>query len=93
MPITDFDKQKEALINNIRAQITEEKELDGLLNQFNKIMVRKEAKAKKAMKLKFNNQASDLRTRVPIITALNSTNNITHEQALQELYNMIETWK
>lgn len=93
MPITDFEKQKEMLINDIRAQITEDKELDGLLNQFNKIMVRKEAKAKKAMKLKFPAHASNSKTRIPCITALQSTNNITHEEALQELHKTIETWK
>lgn len=94
MPTTDFEKQKEALINDIRTEITEGKELDTLINQFNKIMTKKAAKAKKAQKANsVMVQSFYSRTRVPSIVSLQSTNNVTNEEALQELHKMTETWK
>jgi len=94
MPTTEFEKQKEVLINNIRDAITEEKELDTLINQFNKIMMRKAAKEKKAQKVKVSNiHAFYSRNRVSSIASLESMNNITHEEALQELHKLLGTWK
>ncbi|NDV84344.1 hypothetical protein [Bacteroides sp. 51] len=94
MPTTEFEKQKEALINDIRTKISEGRELDALINQFNKIMAKKAAKARKAQKASSVMVHSFYsRTRVPSITSLQSTNNVTNEEALQELHKMIETWK
>lgn len=94
MPITDFNKQKETLINDIKAEITEEKELEALVKLLNKLMARKAAKAKKAQKAySSRSQVIYSRTRVPSITSLQSTVNITHEEALQELRKTIALWK
>lgn len=94
MPTTEFDRQKEALINDIRSGITEGKELDTLINQFNKIMAKKAAKAQKNQKANSTlAQSFYSRTRVPSITSLQSTSNITNEEALQELHKMIKSWK
>ena len=94
MPTTEFEKQKEALINDIRTEITEGKELDALINQLNKIMTKKAAKAKKAQKAYSTMvQSFYSRTRVPSIVSLQSTNNVTNEEALQELHKITETWK
>jgi len=94
MPTIDFDKQKEALINDIRTEITESKELEALINHFSKIMARKAAKAKKAQKANsMLNQSFYSKNRVPSITSLQSPNNVTHEEALQELHKILESWK
>lgn len=95
MPTTEFDKQKEVLINNIRTEITEIRELDLLIALFNKIMIKKDARAKRSQKARkaFIVQAYYSRTRVPAIVSLQSTNNVTHEEALEKLHKMIETWK
>lgn len=93
MPITEFEKQKEALINDIRTQITDGKELEMLINQFNKIMTRKAAKAKKEQKANSYMSSFHSRTRVPSIVSLQSTTNVTHEDAIAELHKMTESWK
>lgn len=91
MPTTEFNKQKEALIDNIKTEITDGKELDSLINHFNKIMVRKAAKAQKALNASIT--PSYYARRVPSITSLDSNNNITHEEAMAELQKIVEVWK
>lgn len=94
MPENEFKKQKEVLINGIRTEITEEKELNALINQFDKIIKKRTLKAKKAQEA--NRAMAQLhfsKTRASSITSLQSENNITHEEALQELHKMTELWK
>jgi len=94
MPTTDFEKRKEELVIDISNGITEERELEALFNLFNKLMTKKAAKAKKAQKVNLSVvQSFYSRTRVPSITSLQSTSNVTNEEALQELDKMIESWK
>lgn len=94
MPKTEFDKQKETLINDIGSEITEKKELDMLINLFNKLMTKKAAKAQRVKKSNaVRMQPTYSRTRVPSITSLQSTSNVTNEEALQELHKMVESWK
>jgi hypothetical protein len=94
MPTTDFEKRKEHLISNIRGKITREREVEALIKLINKLILKREAKAQKAQTLKLKKaQASNLKTRVPSLTSLQSTDNITHEEALQELAKTIAPWK
>lgn len=94
MPIIDFEKQKEELINNISIRITEEKELEALINLFNRLMNKKAVLLRKAQRanLSMTHPYYSIK-RVSSIISLQSTNNITHEEALQELDKMTETWK
>jgi hypothetical protein len=94
MPTTDLEKRKEHLISNIRGKITKEKEVEALIKLINKLILRREAKAQKAQTAKLKKaQDSTLKTRVPTLTSLQSTNNITQEEALQELTKNNVPWK
>ncbi|MDR0744981.1 MAG: hypothetical protein LBF17_00585 [Mediterranea sp.] len=93
MPTTEFEKRREHLINNIRTKIVEDKEVEVLINLINKLILKREAKIQKAQKAKLRKVQTPLRARVHSITSLQSTKNITHEEALQELAKMIEPWK
>lgn len=93
MPKTELNRQKETLIVNIQTEITEEEDLKILTKQFNKILAKKEATAKKAQRALCAASASQARIRVPVTASLLSDKNITNEQAFEELYKMIEIWK
>lgn len=95
MPTTEFERQKDVLISKIGTEITEARELDLLIALFNKIMAKKDAKAKRNSKSRkaYIVQSYYSRTRIPTIISLQSTSNITHEEAINQLHKMIETWK
>jgi hypothetical protein len=94
MSTNRFEKRMEHLINDIRTKITEEKDVEALIKFINKLILKREVKTQKALIVKSRKaQTPYLRTRVPSIISLQSTNNITHEEALQELTKMIEPWR
>ena len=95
MPVTSkkVEKQKDILINSIRTNIREEKEVETLTSMINKLVSRREAREKKALQIKLKKiQSSYLKkTRVPSIISLQSENNITNEEALQEIAKIIKS--
>lgn len=101
MSISDFEKQKEFLIHKIRMEIMEGKDLESLFNLLNKIIARNSVTSnsgpkttKKAKDAKnYLPPAYYSRTRVPAIISLESDKNITHEDALNQINNMLDLWK
>jgi hypothetical protein len=94
MPTAEFEKRMEHLISEIRTKITGDRELGALASLINKLVLKREAKIQKAQKAKTKKaRAPFLKTRVPSVVSLHSTNNVTHEEALQELIKTIEPWK
>lgn len=95
MPVTSkkVEKQKDILINSIRTNIREEKEVETLTSMINKFVSRREAREKKALQIKLKKiQSSYLKkTRVPSIISLQSENNVTNEEALQEIAKIIKS--
>lgn len=95
MPVTSkkVEKQKDILINSIRTNIREEKEVETLTSMINKLVSRREAREKKALQIKLKKiQSSYLKkTRVPSIISLQSENNVTNEEALQEIAKIIKS--
>jgi hypothetical protein len=86
MPTSEFEKRRKQLIKSVRANITEEKEVKALIRMINKLAARKEAKVKKALEAK--TPKVYLKKRVPAVISIQSANNVTHEEALQELTKM-----
>ena len=95
MPVTSkkVEKQKDIMINSIRTNIREEKEVETLTSMINKLVSRREAREKKALQIKLKKiQSSYLKkTRVPSIISLQSENNVTNEEALQEIAKIIKS--
>ncbi|MDR0658780.1 MAG: hypothetical protein LBG18_07610 [Mediterranea sp.] len=95
MPVTSkkVEKQKDILIDSIRTNIREEKEVETLTIMINKLVSRREAREKKALQIKLKKiQESYLKkTRVSSIISLQSENNVTNEEALQEIAKIIKS--
>lgn len=92
MPTTNFDRRKENLINTIIEGVTEEAELTRLQTLLDKLMTKRAVRLQK-LKLKEKVDMYPPSQRVPFDTAMQSENNITHEEAIEELQKLIQTWK